>query len=240
MKTQPSRFSPSRVFRTATIAAVLLGVLSAHAQTTGVTVSSSSNRAATREFGFMYTLFTMPTITARNVEFPGIGTFDAVMDFDDVDMASIAFGYNVNDHFNVNGDVGYGEGSYTGTWGTRELRGRGSMWNVRAAVDYNFLTGPITPYVSAGIGYNAYDTGIPTGDVDFFCWWDYWWGTYVCSADVETYRTSEFTWSAGAGVRWDFNESIFGKVAYTATWMEVGTQGVDVYPEYQILVGWKY
>lgn len=94
---------------------------------------------------------------------------------------------------------------------------------------YNFSEKAFSPFVSAGIGWTKIDSGVPTGGADVGCWWDPWWG-YICFADWKTYKASEFSYNLGVGVRWDINNAVFTKAAYSREFIKVdnGTLNFDM------------
>jgi len=94
---------------------------------------------------------------------------------------------------------------------------------------YNFRDKPFTPFVSAGIGWTKLDSNIPTGGADVGCWWDPWWG-YICFADWKTFETSEFSYNLGLGLRWDINNAIFTRAAYSREFLKLdnGTLNFDM------------
>lgn len=94
---------------------------------------------------------------------------------------------------------------------------------------YDFSAKAFTPFVTGGIGWTKIDSGVPTGGADVGCWWDPWWG-YICFADWKTYKASEFTYNLGVGVRWDINNAIFTRAAYSREFIKVdnGTLNFDM------------
>jgi opacity protein-like surface antigen len=95
---------------------------------------------------------------------------------------------------------------------------------------FNFIDGPLTPYVTAGIGWNFIDTNIPTSRVQVGCWWDPWWG-YICTPYQSTKSTDAFEYSAGVGLRWDATPGLSMRFGYEKHWMDlsgnIGTEGFD-------------
>jgi opacity protein-like surface antigen len=91
----------------------------------------------------------------------------------------------------------------------------------RVGVNFNFMDGPITPYVTGSIGYSFIDTNIPDGPAQGTCWWDPWWG-YICDTWQPTKSTEEFTYSAGLGLRWDVNDAWTMRFAYEKHWLDAG------------------
>lgn len=99
-------------------------------------------------------------------------------------------------------------------------------------VTYNFSRKSFTPFVAAGIGYTKQDTNIPKGLPSVGCWWDPWWG-YICVSDWKTFKSSDFSYNFGAGLRWDINDSIFSKASYSREYISM--KGGSVYYDMAIL-----
>jgi opacity protein-like surface antigen len=226
----------SKAGRLVALGAMVLAALALQAQESG---KDYPQRAGVREFYLGVGIFTAPTIAVNNVTLPGVGTHDSVMSFDDAYLYGLGFGYGLNDHFNLNGEMNWGNMDYRMNWGPYELKGTGSLFTSRLNLDYNIMKTRLTPVVTGGIGYDYFDSGIPKGSPEYVCWWDPWWG-YVCNGYVETHHTSEFTWNAGVGLRYDMTSGLFLKLLYDVTWMKVGAAGTQAFPEYQLQLGWKW
>jgi opacity protein-like surface antigen len=95
-----------------------------------------------------------------------------------------------------------------------------------AKANYNFVDGPITPYVTAGIGWAFIDTNIPNGPPTTGCWWDPWWG-YICDTFQSTHSTDSFTYEAGLGVRWDVAPGYSLRLAYEKHWYDGDADTTD-------------
>jgi opacity protein-like surface antigen len=104
-----------------------------------------------------------------------------------------------------------------------QFGGSGSLDAVtpRISANYNFMAGPLTPYVSAGVGWSFIDTNIPTGRPQNVCWWDPWWG-YICGTVQNTRDLDEFTYQVGVGVRWDLGPAYTLRLAYEKHWLDLG------------------
>jgi opacity protein-like surface antigen len=89
-------------------------------------------------------------------------------------------------------------------------------------LNFNFIDGPITPYVTGSIGYAFIDTNIPNGPAQGGCWWDPWYGQ-ICGTWQPTKSVDEFTYSAGLGVRWDINNASTMRFAYEKHWIDVSS-----------------
>jgi len=85
---------------------------------------------------------------------------------------------------------------------------------------YNFLKGNFTPFVQAGLGWTKLNSNIPEGPPDINCWWDTWWG-YICFDQWETYKTSQFTYNFGLGVRWDMYGPFFMRGSYNREFIKL-------------------
>ena len=154
-------------------------------------------------------------------------------------------GYNFNEHFATTfgmqwTGIGYDANLIDDNGAPVGVRGSYDTWAVTGNLVYNFLEGPITPYVSAGLGWTWLDTNIPNGAPSVGCWWDPWWG-YVCYNSYPTETTNGFSYQAALGVRWDFNYSMFGRLAWTSQWMDLGD--VTSTPRFDVIsveIGWMF
>lgn len=80
-----------------------------------------------------------------------------------------------------------------------------SVFNFQGKGTFNFLEGPITPYVELGFGWTDVDSNVASGPPVTGCWWDPWWG-YICSNFFSTYSDTLTSYSYAGGVRWDINQ----------------------------------
>jgi opacity protein-like surface antigen len=100
-------------------------------------------------------------------------------------------------------------------------------WTPRVGANFNFIDGPITPYVSGVIGYSFIDTNIPEGPPQTGCWWDPWYGQ-ICGTWQNTRSTEEFMYGLGAGVRWDVNDAWSVRFGYDKRWIDAkGSPDLD-------------
>ena len=172
--------------------------------------------------------FSMQTRYTTSAEFAGQG--DSKLNLDD----DLGWGFGVNYHLNKKFNlgmlfswrsIGYRatgiDGIDPGT--TIEYSNNLSISTVALTGDWNILEGPITPYVSGGIGWTLIDTNIVSG-VSNGCYWDYWYG-YVCGTVPTTYGNDLFTYNMGLGGRFQVNDSFFIKAGYEYVW--IGEGNVD-------------
>jgi opacity protein-like surface antigen len=94
-------------------------------------------------------------------------------------------------------------------------------------VTYNFLKGPLTPYLQAGVGWTKLDSNIISRPPTTGCWWDPWWG-YICSTTWETFETSQFTYNVGLGMRWDINGFIYMRGSWNRQIISLDSGSLDI------------
>lgn len=200
--------------------------------------STYGHREGSIEFGFLLRDFSSPDITVTGIQVPLVGTNDATLKIKDAIVYGVTFGGNIDDHWNINGDIGFGNANFEGTWGNQTLKSDGHLWVGNVNVDYNFLTGHFTPYVGAGIGLTSFDSGVPNGG-GYYVWWDPWWG-YTASGAYTTHRSTHWTWNGAVGLRWDISDSWTLKGAYQAIWSKVGQGGTKLFPQYTLAFAWRW
>ena len=103
-----------------------------------------------------------------------------------------------------------------------------SKYSHQFNVTYNFSNRAFTPFVMAGVGATRVDSNIIAG-LQAGCWWDPWWG-YICFSDWKTYASTEFSYSLGLGLRWDINNALFTRAAYSREFLSLdnGTLNFDM------------
>ena len=121
------------------------------------------------------------------------------------------------------------------------IRGRYDSFTASANLVYNFIDTPLTPYVSAGIGWTWIDTNIPNGPPNTWCWWDPWWG-YVCSTSYPTETLNAFSYQAALGLRYTFdNDTTFMKLGWTSQWMDFdNASGTPRFDVITLEIGWLF
>ncbi len=153
----------------------------------------------------------------------------------------LGFAYNLNRNVEVGLLFNASSGSYSATAveadGTEHTY-NGTMYSSTMALTaaYNFLDGPLTPYVGANIGATFIDSNIPTGDTVGGCWYDPWLG-YVCSGYPLTYTTTELSYGADLGVRFD-TEAVFLKAGIGKNFID--TENAFDITLYTFIFGFKF
>jgi len=234
------------VAATVLVAPLLVFNTTAHAQYNPFRTDTygDATRAGKMEFYMIGQYWTADDSTLENVTLDlGIPpnqvteTGDLIMSFDDEFMWGFGVGYNLNSHFTVRGEFTFGTPDYSIEFNAVSGRAEAFTHAGKFNLDYNIIRGPVTPFVSAGIGYFFIDSGIPSGPTDYWCWWDYWWG-YVCAGDTPTHTSTWFSANAAAGIRWDVNESFFVKASVGASWLAADAEWLQAI-EGMFVFGWK-
>ena len=109
----------------------------------------------------------------------------------------------------------------------------------RVGVNFNFIDGPITPYVSAMIGYAFIDTNIPDGPPQTGCWWDPWYGQ-ICGTWQNTRSLDKFIYGAGLGVRWDTSDTLSVRLEYQKRWIDASDAGSPDFDQFKLGVTFMY
>jgi len=138
----------------------------------------------------------------------------------------LGFGYNIDNHWLASFEFQYNEIEYKANIAsgnvppkaTANLSGTAQISRIGGSVSYNFLPGPLTPYVLGTLGWSWVDSNIPNGPPQTGCWWDPWYG-YLCSTWQSTASSNAFTYGLGAGVRWDAGRSFFVRFGYEYDWI---------------------
>jgi opacity protein-like surface antigen len=148
-----------------------------------------------------------------------LGLGGATLDVGSASGYSFWGGYNFGPHFSLLGDMSYARPSYRAT---RVIAATGETQTIRAKLDmsivhvkgvYNFLSGPLTPFVELGAGWTYLDSNLLTGAVSTGCWFDPWWG-YVCARFYDTYTETRPSYEGGFGVQWDISSGELLRASY--------------------------
>ena len=199
--------------------------------------------ASTSACGLLFAaaIFTSPVDAAEGSRGPGmefgldvIYQLSQDIDFNGGSSASLdddfgitaTFGYRFNSNLELQVALDWQDTDYDVDLvtdpGGLHLSGNGSLesFTPRVSVQYNFMPGDFTPFVSAGIGWSFIDTNIPEGRPQNVCWWDPWWG-YVCGTVQDSKDIDGFEYQVGAGLRWDFSPGYSMRFAYEKHWIDI-------------------
>jgi len=180
--------------------------------------------------------------TTANADFEG-GTaaeFNSSLGF------MVGIGYDLSDHFEIGANFSYDQRDFEADIAgddpgevfpvSGELDAMGVMFDLT----YNFMTGPFTPFLVAGAGWNWVDTNIPTEPPQVGCWWNPWYG-YICSGFQETKNVDGFTYMLGAGLRYHLNESLSLSGSYRMVWVDFPkATSTPTFDGFQLILGWGF
>ena len=163
---------------------------------------------------------------------------DAAASLDSDLGIALTFGYRFNEKVELTFGVDWNNIDYDATVvsdgvpllpnGTEiSVSGELEAFTPRVGINFNFIDGPITPYVSAMIGYAFIDTNIPDGPPQSGCYWDPWYGQ-IFGSWQPTRSADNFVYGAGLGVRWDVNDAWSVRFGYDKRWIDSnGSPDVD-------------
>jgi len=102
------------------------------------------------------------------------------------------------------------------------------------------MEGPISPFIEAGFGWTNVDSNIISGPPITGCWWDPWWG-YICDTFFSTYSENLTSYSAAAGLRWDFNNYYGMRAAYGILELDTrsGTENAQ-FDMWRVEFAWRF
>ncbi|HNP36481.1 MAG TPA: outer membrane beta-barrel protein [Woeseiaceae bacterium] len=199
--------------------------------------ASAQDRAQTWEFNFG--LFNSESL---NVD----GNQGTSLDVDSEIGFNLGGAYNFTNRLALGFDFGWVSPRYNATFlpdtglPYQTVSARLDAFSIQGKGTYNFLEGPITPYVELGFGWTDIDSNIIDGPVNTGCWWDPWWG-YICAPFYDTYSETVTSWSGALGVRWDINRTLGLKASYGRIDMNTGVNSGDTEMDlWKAEVVWRY
>lgn len=167
--------------------------------------------------------FSIPVIYTNSTKIDGSGGSYADLNSDW--SPGFGIGYNINEHFLVNGlftwsSRGYDAKIVNSIGGTGKYNGTMESTTISLNGTYFILDRDITPFVSGGIGWTYMDTNIPSGASDSYCYWDPWWG-YICTSYTPTKTQDRVSYNAGLGLRWDITSHFSMQGSYNKMWVDI-------------------
>jgi len=94
----------------------------------------------------------------------------------------------------------------------------------------------LTPYISGNFGVSFVDTGIKDGGGYDSCYYDPFYG-YVCGVYETTKTSTDFTYGASIGLRYDFENKLFVKGGMGVNVVNFDSKETPVFTTYQLTVG---
>ena len=159
---------------------------------------------------------------------------------------TLGAGYHFNDHLRFGSTFGYDSKDYTADVVGEDaddvyaIEGSLDTMSLMFDVQYTFLTGPVTPYVAAGVGWAWVDTNIATEPPEIGCWWHPWWG-YVCTSWQDTRTVDSLAYEVGLGVRYNFSRAFAADGAYRMRWVDFeSATSTPSFDTLQLNLVWKF
>ncbi len=154
--------------------------------------------------------------------------------------------YYLSSRFAVGFDMAWVEPNYKATLipdddsAPVQVKQRARVFTGHFVGTYNFLEGPLTPFVEAALGWTYFDSRVSSTPPIVGCWWDPWFG-YVCSSRYRTYDETNLSYGVGLGLRVDLSRSFFAKATYR--WLELDLDGGREKPLLEsasVELGWRF
>jgi hypothetical protein len=152
-------------------------------------------------------------------------------------------GYNLTNNFELGMDIGWASANYRGTYvtdtgTTGSLNGTMDTSTIALNFSYYFTKSAVSPFIMGGIGSTFIDSNIPNGPPSSGCWYDPLWG-YMCNTYQPTYSTTNFTYNAGIGLRWDVAPGFYLRGIIGEQWVDGNSSTIDV-TNYRIDFGFTF
>lgn len=174
------------------------------------------------------------------------GREDSRLNIDPTVGVGLGGGYNFSERLKLGAELSFMSPDYTADisvdGGARKrIEAEMDVFNGQLYGAWNFLEGPLTPYVRAGLGWTHVDSNIARDDVPVgVCWWDPWWG-YMCSSVYESYDDTRFSYGGGLGLRYELDKHYYlqgGVDRFQTTGDDMGSS-----PDFEIWrveFGWRF
>lgn len=183
--------------------------------------------------------------TAETVEGPN----KSEVDFASTTGWGFSVGYNFDKHWNLAFEASHTDPKYKATFDDEEGISRSishrsdfftGMFNLTYHIlpgyKFSFMPANIEPFVVGGIGWATVDSNVSDGNS--YCRPGYYWGWYCQNS---SYSETEFSYSAGVGVKTSLSKDMFIRTSYGRQWIDAGKGSSD--PEFDIFkleFGFKY
>jgi len=181
---------------------------------------------------------------SESITFEGpLGDFD--LEMNDTGLGGFGFAYHFNTYLSLRGEFMFGSTAFQGHVPTSggmlvAVDQDAFIHTGRVNLDYNILNRRLTPFFTAGIGYQYLETELSHLPPVNYCWWDPWWG-WICTTGEPVAVETDFTWNVGGGVRWDITDQFFMKALGGANWVQYGdAKDITTQIEAAFTLGWSF
>jgi opacity protein-like surface antigen len=133
---------------------------------------------------------------------------------EDTGLGGFGLAYHFNDFLAIHGDFMLGPATFKVSEPnipSYELGDNGFIQSGRINVDYNIINRRLTPFITAGIGWQYMEV-----EQDYYHYDPYHHHGYYY---YDYYSETDFTWNVGAGIRWNITDNLFIKVTGGAQWL---------------------
>lgn len=136
----------------------------------------------------------------------------------------IGIHYNFNEHWNLGFDMAFNNPDYEiQVFDENDMEFKfvdhtANRFDGQLNAQYNLFSGPITPYVQAGIGWTYMDSNI-VKSLSTYCGGGYYYYPY-CRTYANTFDDNAFSYNLGVGLRWDITDVVFIKAAFIQQWVD--------------------
>ncbi len=212
----------------------------------GLAIATAPVADAAKREGSTYFMVGYDYHEGKVTTFDGGSTIDTANEGD----FSFGFGYNFDKHMALEFTMSFPTQDYSANIKFTDLppgspvqdyqtSGEFDFSMLRLNGFYNFGDGPLSPYISGGIGYTSFDSNIYAG-TDTVCWWDPWYG-YYCGYYQSTYGGDEWTYNAAAGLMLEMKGGWFGRLSYNTEWVNYDSaKGTPSYNFIRLDFGMRY
>ncbi|WP_168203195.1 outer membrane beta-barrel protein [Marinobacter fonticola] len=155
-------------------------------------------------------------------------------------------GYNFSEHLKLGAELSFLSPDYTANitvdgGAQQKIESEMEVFNGHLYGAWNFLEGPLTPYVRAGLGWTYVNSNIVSNEVPMgVCWWDPWWG-YICSGFYDTYDDTRFSYGGGLGMRYELDNQYY--IQGGVDRYEMSGEGLGASPNFELWrleFGWRF
>jgi opacity protein-like surface antigen len=141
------------------------------------------------------------------------------------------FSYLLNERFSVGGEIEWLQPDYKATIiddnnDATVINHEFSQFTGRFKGAFNFLEGPLTPYIEAGLGWTYIDSNVASGPPIVGCWWHPLWG-YICDGYYDTYTETSFTYGGALGIRYELRGGTVIKLNYNNYELDLSGDAAD-------------
>ena len=158
----------------------------------------------------------------------------------------VGIGYDLTSRFEIGTNFSYDRRNYDASIAGDDpgevfpVSGRLDSLGVLFDLTYNFMSGPLSPFVVTGVGWNWVDTNIATRPPQIGCWWNPWYG-YVCTSFQDTKTIDGLTYQLGAGLRYHLSDSFSLSGSYRMSWVNFpNATSMPTFDGLNLFLGWRF